>query len=125
MDLTHKSRTDLEAENCRLKDRIQELEGLLSEPDEFVPIKMSQTHKRLLGLFRKRRLVTKDFAFSALYGSRPECDQPEIKIVDVMVCKLRKRLEPYGITIETQWGIGYYISEESRPKLDALFNGAP
>lgn len=37
----------------------------------------------------------------------------EIKIVDVMVCKLRKKLAPFGVDIETVWGFGYQIAPQS------------
>ncbi|MGO8401347.1 winged helix-turn-helix domain-containing protein [Rhizobium ruizarguesonis] len=34
-------------------------------------------------------------------------DEPEIKIVDVMICKIRKKVATLGLAIETQWGAGY------------------
>ena len=34
-------------------------------------------------------------------------DEPEIKIIDVVVCKLRKKLNPLNVKIETVWGVGY------------------
>ncbi len=38
-------------------------------------------------------------------------DEPEIKIVDVFVCKLRKKLTSAGFEtpIETVWGQGYVM----------------
>jgi len=45
-------------------------------------------------------------------------DEAEIKIVDVFVCKLRKKLKPLGLKIETLWGRGYRfipIKAEGRP----------
>lgn len=52
----------------------------------------------------KRSPVTKQNIMSVLYGL--DDDTPEIKIVDVFVCKLRKKL-PAGEKIETIWGSGY------------------
>jgi two-component system cell cycle response regulator CtrA len=46
-----------------------------------------------------------------LYGG---IDEPELKIIDVFVCKLRKKLaEASGGTnyIETVWGRGYMLKE--------------
>lgn len=43
---------------------------------------------------------------------------PDIKIVDVFVCKMRKKLRPYGITIDTVWGRGYLLTAESVLILD-------
>jgi len=36
-------------------------------------------------------------------------EEPEIKIVDVFVCKVRKKLKGLGIGIDTVWGRGYRI----------------
>ncbi|WCA57549.1 winged helix-turn-helix domain-containing protein [Agrobacterium tumefaciens] len=41
-------------------------------------------------------------------------DEPEIKIVDVYVCKLRKKLKPLSISIDTVWGAGYRMMPRAR-----------
>jgi two-component system cell cycle response regulator CtrA len=56
--------------------------------------------------------LTKEMFLSHLYG---DIDEPEIKIVDVFICKLRKKLaEATGGTrfIETVWGRGYVLRKE-------------
>ena len=58
---------------------------------------------------RKGMTLTKETFLSAMYGGM---DQPEIQIIDVFMCKLRKKLanasggENY---IETMWGRGYRL----------------
>ena len=62
---------------------------------------------------RKGTTLTKEMFLSHLYGGM---DEPEIKIVDVFICKLRKKLaNGSGGTdyIETVWGRGYGIHEPS------------
>jgi two-component system cell cycle response regulator CtrA len=60
---------------------------------------------------RKGTTLTKDMFLSHLYGGM---DEPELKIIDVFICKLRKKLsvacegENY---IETVWGRGYALTE--------------
>lgn len=60
---------------------------------------------------RKGATLTKDMFLNHLYGG---IDEPELKIIDVFVCKLRKKLmdaldgECY---IETIWGRGYTIQD--------------
>lgn len=60
---------------------------------------------------RKGSTLTKDMFLNHLYGGM---DEPELKIIDVFVCKLRKKLmealdgECY---IETIWGRGYTIKD--------------
>lgn len=45
-------------------------------------------------------------------SQRPDADETDPKIVDVIICKLRKKLDPAKFTIETSWGNGYYIGAE-------------
>ena len=54
-------------------------------------------------------MLTKEMFLSALYGGM---DEPEIKIIDVFICKLRKKLaEASGGKdyIKTIWGRGYTL----------------
>lgn len=61
-------------------------------------------------LFLKRgTLMTKEAILGRLYHGLEEA---EIKIIDVFVCKVRKKIalyDPYHIYIETKWGRGYQI----------------
>ena len=60
---------------------------------------------------RKGSTLTKDMFLNHLYGGM---DEPEIKIVDVFICKLRKKLSDAndGRTyIETVWGRGYVLRD--------------
>lgn len=60
---------------------------------------------------RKGTTLTKDMFLNHLYGG---IDEPEVKIIDVFICKLRKKLnsategENY---IETVWGRGYVLRD--------------
>lgn len=42
------------------------------------------------------------------------------KMVDVVICKLRKKVLPYGITIQTLWGHGYFIDAAGRKIVEDL-----
>lgn len=59
---------------------------------------------------RKGMTLTKEMFLTHLYGGR---DEPELKIIDVFICKLRKKLHqagaPPGGCIETVWGRGYAL----------------
>ena len=72
---------------------------------------------------RKGTTLTKEMFLNHLYGGM---DEPELKIIDVFVCKLRKKLsaatggENY---IETVWGRGYVLrdplpSEDEKPEME-------
>ncbi len=60
---------------------------------------------------RKGTTLTKEMFLNHLYGGM---DEPELKIIDVFVCKLRKKLASAtgGATyIETVWGRGYVLRD--------------
>lgn len=114
----------LEQENDELRERIRVLEEIVGIRIE-VPLVFGLTaHEAMLfGLLLKRDLVTKDLAMLGLYGDRPNLD-PEIKIVDVYVCKARKKLRRFGVEIETVWGRGYRLSAQSKAIAQRLLDQA-
>src|SRR5437763_8693029 len=60
---------------------------------------------------RKGTTLTKEMFLNHLYGGM---DEPEIKIIDVFICKLRKKLANASEGkdyIETVWGRGYALRE--------------
>ncbi|TMJ88940.1 MAG: response regulator transcription factor, partial [Alphaproteobacteria bacterium] len=60
---------------------------------------------------RKGTTLTKDMFLNHLYGGT---DEPESKIIDVFMCKLRKKLAGASNGknyIETVWGRGYMLCE--------------
>jgi two-component system cell cycle response regulator CtrA len=60
---------------------------------------------------RKGTTLTKEMFLNHLYGGM---DEPEIKIIDVFICKLRKKLADASNGkdyIETVWGRGYVLRE--------------
>ena len=61
---------------------------------------------------RKGTTLTKEMFLNHLYGGM---DEPELKIIDVFICKLRKKLHLAGAAangcIETVWGRGYALRD--------------
>lgn len=50
--------------------------------------------------------------------NRPDTsEETNPKMVDVMVCNLRKKLKPFGLTINTLWGRGYYLDAQDRQRV--------
>ncbi len=66
---------------------------------------------------RKGTTLTKDMFLNHLYGGM---DEPELKIIDVFICKLRKKLSTAtggDNYIETVWGRGYVLRDpEGEPE---------
>lgn len=106
----------LAEENGRLREQIARLEAALGlgfvAPIEW---RATATEARLFGALLARELLTKDAAMAVLYRDFGK-DEPEPKIVDVFICKLRKKLKPFGIAIETVWGVGYRVGPEVKAR---------
>jgi len=71
---------------------------------------------------RKGTTLSKETLLNHLYGGR---DVPEIKIIDVFVCKLRKKLflPTGGATyIETVWGHGYCLRDPHDTQVSGLIS---
>ena len=88
------------------------LEARTAEVDNH-PLHLTGKEYGILELLalRKGTTLTKEQILNHLYGGM---DEPELKIIDVFICKLRKKLataiggESY---IETVWGRGYVLRE--------------
>jgi two-component system cell cycle response regulator CtrA len=65
-------------------------------------------------VLRRGMVLTKEAFLNHLYGGM---DEPEVKIIDVFVCKLRKKLAQAGgdNLIGTVWGRGYMIRDAVAP----------
>jgi two-component system cell cycle response regulator CtrA len=67
---------------------------------------------------RKGTTLTKEMFLNHLYGGM---DEPELKIIDVFICKLRKKLKMAAKDhhIETVWGRGYMLQDPREEKVAA------
>ncbi len=73
---------------------------------------------------RKGTTLTKEMFLNHLYGGM---DEPELKIIDVFVCKLRKKLAAATGSlnyIETVWGRGYVLRDPPPEIEDAPLQAA-
>lgn len=85
------------------------------------PVHLTGKEYQMLELLslRKGTTLTKEMFLNHLYGGM---DEPELKIIDVFICKLRKKLcEATGEDsyIETVWGRGYVL-RDPQPAEDAI-----
>lgn len=87
---------------------------------EGTPVRLTGKEYQMLELLslRKGTTLTKEMFLNHLYGGM---DEPELKIIDVFICKLRKKLgQSTGGDnhIETVWGRGYVL-RDPEPGYDA------
>jgi len=83
------------------------------------PIRLTGKEYAILELLslRKGATLTKEMFLNHLYGG---IDEPELKIIDVFVCKLRKKLcDALGGDnyIETVWGRGYVLRDSRESQI--------
>ena len=83
-----------------------------------VPVHLTDKEYQMLELLslRKGTTLTKESFLNHLYGGMEE---PEQKIIDVFICKLRKKLADASKGkdyLETVWGRGYMLREPSADK---------
>lgn len=132
--MVFKKVTNDEYENVLL-NRIVQLETKILEQEDFIkdlmkdptghgwvfPYQWQLTGKeaKMLMQLASFEIATKENLYRDLYsGAFSDKDLVEIKIIDVFICKLRKKL-PFSI--ETIWGRGYRIDSEIRKGLKEKF----
>lgn len=112
-----------------MRDRVLQLEQILGiDSSETGRIReafgLEPDLARILGMLLKRNFVSHESLYTVMYGHRPECEWPDAKVLDVQICKLRRRLKTYEITIKTRWGEGWSISIANKAKARAVLDPA-
>src|SRR6185437_7408700 len=84
-----------------------------------VPVHLTPSEYKVLELLslRKNSVLTKEMCLNHLYNGLKE---PEVKIIDVFICKLRKKLAQAsegGAQIETVWGGGYMLRDTPQDRM--------
>jgi DNA-binding response OmpR family regulator len=112
-------RGELEA----LRDRVAELEEIvgLREKEPFLQrLPLTPQQVAILGVLYAAKggvVVTRVHVYEIVFGMRQECEQPDPKIIDTVICKMRPRMMSNGVEIETVWGRGWLMTEQSKENL--------
>jgi two-component system cell cycle response regulator CtrA len=113
-------RSLVEEENEELRERVRILEEMLNGKESLPPeLRLTASEERVVSALLSRDVMTKEAISMALYSDRPDV-APELKIVDVFVCKIRAKIESHGLKIETHWGRGYSMPAESKQELRGM-----
>jgi DNA-binding response OmpR family regulator len=112
----------LEAENANLRTqlRLDQEGGAVAAARQAFGIEPGPS-KVLLQLLDGRP-HSRDSLFNALYINR--LDQPDLKIIDAFIFKLRRALKPTGIEIQSIWSFEYQMKAEDCAKAKAVLAGA-
>jgi DNA-binding response OmpR family regulator len=110
----------LDAENDMLREEVRGLRKVLMEAGEPPPFfNLTRSEAIMFGVLMNNRAPRTDTFMNAL-SSEDADDPPEEKILDVWICKMRKKLKPHGIEIKTHWGECWEIPEASKARARAL-----
>src|SRR3954447_23452497 len=105
-----------------VRDRVEELERVLGV-DRSLTSRLRDVFglepglSPILGMLMKRTFVSHSSLYTVLYAGRPECDWPSAKVMDVQICKLRRKLRKHGVSIETRWGEGWSMTMADKAKV--------
>ena len=90
----------------RLTDESREL---------FAQLKLTPAQSAIFNMLHHRRetTVTKGEMLDNYYALMSEEKLPDIKIIDVLVCQIRKKIKGTQFRIETVWGVGYRLEEQT------------
>ena len=108
----------LQIENEELQESMRQLEAECLGTSMLLPLswQLTGSEAALVACIISNPIMTKAMAMHALYAMRHDDAAALDKIVDVLVCKARKKLAAQGIKIETRWGVGYFMTEAMRQR---------
>jgi hypothetical protein len=80
--------------------------------------RLTRLHAAFLSVIIRRNEVSRDQLHQVIEGCRrqPQDTATNVKMVDVVLCNLRKRIKPFGLIIKTLHSSGYYMAPEFRKK---------
>jgi two-component system cell cycle response regulator CtrA len=111
----------LEALNDDLESKLVVIQENLGQRMQLpMVLSLTASEASIIGCLYARQSCTKALLHGLLYGNRLDADVAMEKIIDVFICKLRKKLKPYGIEVETIWGHGYAMHEPSKEILNRM-----
>lgn len=83
--------------------------------------KMTRLQAAVFVAIVRRPEITKDQVHTAIESTRsPTADPTDQKMIDVVICHIRKKIKDHDIRVGTKWGQGYSLPHAEREKVIAL-----
>lgn len=104
-----------------LEEEVRQLKSELYNQDWQPPCELRLTRMQatvLQALMRSsERPMSKEYLVMATRISCAKKDDPDPKLIDAVICKMRAILRPYDLWIETIHSRGYRVTPETRHRL--------
>lgn len=87
---------------------------------------LTKLQAAFMSVLIRRNEVTKGVLHQVVEQNRKNIENVEEtdpKMVDVVICHLRKKLKKYEIEVKTLWAVGYYMEPKMRERSQAYING--
>lgn len=85
------------------------------------PFRVSKAEIRVLMVIlrAKGRVLRRELIMDSLYGDCPNADMPGEKILEVWICRLRRKHPELRRHLATVWGTGYFMRAREGQESDA------
>jgi DNA-binding response OmpR family regulator len=104
-----------------LEERIVQLTKALGATLYAPPaLRLTQSEATIVNMLLARPLLTREAAWTVLYGADP--NGPDPKIFDVFLAKIRPKLRLHDVEISTVWGRGWFLDHDSRARLQSIYD---
>jgi DNA-binding response OmpR family regulator len=103
-----------------LEEKVRQLEHVLYAKDYVPPreLRLSMTQTSMLGvLLRHDRVVSCETLFEATRNNRTNVTEPDVKLMQVQMFRLREKIRPFRLVIDTVRGVGFRLNPETRLRL--------
>lgn len=104
---------ELEEENRQLRE--------LAAPEFRYPaeMKLTPTEGQVLAVIAARSGPTSAGRINNILYAVAGIDVQD-KTIDVFICKIRRKLKPFGIEIRNVWGHGFELTQENKNRLNGV-----
>ncbi|TCT42762.1 transcriptional regulator [Martelella mediterranea] len=93
------------------EERIRQLEAEITRLDdmaEAMRFGLTPTELKLWAMLKRRGRVDRQAIYTVIYGDRAD-GGPKPKTIDVLMCKLRHKVQPLGYQVESSYGHGWRL----------------
>jgi DNA-binding response OmpR family regulator len=71
----------------------------------------------VVALLMRREYVSRDGVLAVLYGAAPD-DLPEVRIVDVFMHRIRRKLRLRGLALQTVLRVGWVLAPQTKAAIE-------